>query len=112
MKKNIVLLLCLAVASISWAGEQRDFRSLTNDKIEKEFMLASKIDGNLGITEDELEIKFGPSDSVSKESQWKSGKRHIYKLSDNRKMKVDILNGLIMLAIIENADGSNYLLWK
>ena len=111
MKIFITLLLCLVVVQISGAGEQIDFKSLTNDEIQKEFMSASKIDGNFGITEDELKMKFGESDLVSK-SQWIDGKQHIYILSDDRRMKVDILNGHIMLAIVENADGSNYLLWK
>jgi hypothetical protein len=112
MKKYIVFLSCLIFVNISMAGDQIVFRSLTNDEINKEFYETSKIDGKPGITERELEMKFGSGDSISKDSRWKGGNCHIYKLTDNRNMKVDILNGHIMLAIIENADGSDYLVWK
>ena len=109
--KKFIAFLCLAIVSTSCAREQLDFRNLTNEEIHKEFTLASKIDGKPGTTEYELKMKFGASDLVSK-SEWRGGKQLIYKLSDNRRMKVDILNGLVMLAIIENTGDFNYLLDK
>lgn len=111
MKRYIVLISCLFV-SISVAGSQGGLRSLTNDEINQEFHKAFKINGKSRITKNKLDMLFGPSDSISEDSQWTGGKRHIYRLTDDRKIKADILNGQIMLVIIENADGSNYLLWK
>jgi hypothetical protein len=110
--KPIVSLFFLALAGLSLAGEKIDFRSLTNGEIEREFVSASKIDGHPGISEQELKMKFGKSDAVTDESQWRGGKKHVYKLSGNRKMAIDRLNGRLMLAVIENDDGDKYLLWK
>ena len=104
-------MICLIVAGNSEAVEIINYTNLTNEIINKEFSLVSKIDKKPGITEDELKKKFGLSDFIEK-SKWNGGKKLIYKLSGKRKMKVEILDGLIMLAIIENQDGSNYLLHK
>jgi hypothetical protein len=112
MKKYLALFLLLAVTSIAVSEQKKNFRSFTNDEIHKEFVVASKVDGEPGMTENELTMKFGTGDSVSNDSQWTGGKKYIYELSDKRRMKVDILNGQVMLAVIESANGENYLLAK
>ena len=113
MKSNIpIIIFFLLFSGLSCAGNGIDFRNLPNDEIGKEFYLSSKIDGKSGISVNELEKKFGSSDSISKKSQWTGGRLHIYKLSNNRKMKIDTVKGQVMLAVIENSDGSNFLLWK
>ena len=110
--KITIIIFYLVFTGISYDGNEIDFRNLSNDDIKKEFFVASKIDGKFGITKNELKKKFGSSDSILKESRWNGGILHVYELSNKRKMKIDILDGHVMLAIIENIDGSKFLLWK
>jgi hypothetical protein len=110
--KQITALILASVAIIAIAGEDGAFRSQSNAEVRQLFLDAAEMDGEPGATIVEVVKAFGVGDKTTNKSPWKNGEHHIYILTQDRRMELDVLNGNVMLAIISNPNKESYLIWK
>lgn len=97
---------------ISQAGEFIDYKDYTKKEIRNILHEASKIDGEFGITIEELKTMIGSPNRESNDSAWENGIHFTYDLNNNRKLEIDLLNNNVVHGVITTNDGKVYLVWK
>ena len=110
MRGPVIVLVLIAIPAL--ADEVIDLESRSTDEIRKGLHDAAKIDGNHGITENELKKQFGLPDRISIDSAWTGRVSYIYELNQNRKLEVDLFNKQVVQGVVKANDGKSYLLWK
>ena len=110
MRVPIIFLVFIAIPA--FGDNVIDLTIRSTDEIRKGLHGAAKIDGNHGITEEELKKKLGPPDRISKESAWTDRVSYIYDLSQNRKLVIDLVNKQVVQGVVKTNDGEIYLVWK
>ncbi len=110
--KQIAALILAILPITTIAADDGAFRTQSNAEIRQLFLDAAEMDGESGATIIEVVRVFGESDKTTDQSQWENAEHHIYILSEDRRMEIDVLNENVMLAIISNPHKENYLLWK
>lgn len=112
MSRALLIIISLCLISITEAEETVDFRGFKKPEISELLHQASKHDGELGLSVGELLNNFGKPDNIANNSNWENGALYEYQLSDKRYLKMDILNGVVVHAVIITQDQDVLLVWK
>ena len=117
--KQIAALMLAILPITAIAADDEAYRTQSNAEIRQLFWDATEMDGERGATIDEVVSTFGESDKTINRSEWHARQQiniltvqHIYILSENRRMEIDVRNEKVMFAIISNPRKDSYLLWK
>lgn len=124
---RLFVFLVIALVNVSYAETTKEWFKNNADEFTALFAEASKIDGNRGLTQSELEQAIGKPDFeeinnliVTDKKAWtlKNGKSEsettqefVWKLSDNRRLQVIIANSSVIYAFIVN-NKQKELVWK
>ena len=126
MNRAFVFLI-IALVNVSYAEITKEWFKNNANEFTALFAEASKIDGNRGLTQSELEQAIGKPDYeeinnliVTDKKAWtlKNGKSEsettqefVWRLSDNRRLQVIIANSTVIYAFIVN-NKQKELVWK